>query len=68
MTDHIAKQRAYEAKRLRLADAKYPTIEYRVYLPGGVEKIERAIGLSQVVAHYPEAWRVERVDAAGGFW
>jgi hypothetical protein len=31
--------------------------------------IERVIGLSMVAAYYPDAWKVERVDATtGGFW
>jgi hypothetical protein len=67
MTDHEAKQRAYEAKRPKLAE-QYPTIEFRVFLPGGEERIERAIGMSVIVAHYPQAWRVERVDMSGGFY
>jgi hypothetical protein len=67
MSEHERKQAAYAAKRPKLAE-QYPTIEYRVFLPDGREFIERAIGLSVIVAHYPQAWRVERVDAAGGFW
>jgi hypothetical protein len=44
-------------------------IEYRVFLPDGREVIERVIGLSMVAAYYPDAWKVERVDATtGGFW
>lgn len=36
-------------------------LEFRVYLPGRVPFTERAIGLSVIVAHYPDALRVERV-------
>ncbi len=60
MSDH-------EVKRSKLAE-QYPTIEYRVFMPDGREFIERAIGLSVIVAHYPQAWRVERVDMSGGFY
>jgi hypothetical protein len=67
MSDHERKQAAYEAKRPKLTE-QYPTIDFRIYLPGGVEKIERAIGMSVIVAHYPQAWRVERVDMSGGFY
>ena len=67
MTDHEAKQAAYAAKRPKLAE-QYPTIEYRVFMPDGREFIERAIGMSVIVAHYPQAWRVERVDMSGGFY
>jgi hypothetical protein len=67
MTDHQAKQAAYAAKRPKLAE-QYPTIEYRVFMPDGREFIERAIGMSVIVAHYPQAWRVERVDMSGGFY
>jgi len=67
MNDHERLQAAYAAKRPKLAE-QYPTIEFRVFLPGGEEKIERAIGMSVIVAHYPQAWRVERVDMAGGFY
>ncbi len=67
MSEHEAKQAAYAAKRPKLAE-QYPTIEYRVFLPDGREFIERAIGLSVIVAHYPQAWRVERVDMSGGFY
>jgi hypothetical protein len=69
MSDHDAKQRAYEAKRPKLVE-QYPTIEYRVFMPDGREFIERAIGMSVIVAHYPQAWRVERVSDGekGNFW
>jgi hypothetical protein len=67
VSEHEAKQAAYAAKRPKLAE-QYPTIEYRVFLPDGREFIERAIGMSVIVAHYPEAIKIERVDAMGGFW
>jgi hypothetical protein len=65
-----AKQSAYEAKRRAATGLKaVPMIEYRVFLPDGREVIERVIGLSMVAAYYPDAWKVERVDATtGGFW
>ncbi len=48
--------------------ADVPLIEYRIYLPDGREVIERVIGLSMVAAYHPDAIRVERVDACGGFY
>ena len=70
MTEHEAKQAAYAAKRAARfsADAKYPTVEYRVFLADGREFIERVIGLSQIAAYWPDAIKIERVDACGGFW
>jgi len=68
VTDHVRKQREYEAKRLKVAGAQYQTVEYRVFLPDGTEKIERAIGLSQIAAYWPDAIKIERVDACGGFY
>lgn len=56
---------------------QYPTIEYRIYLPNTLPFEEHAIGLSQIAALYPQAVRVEVVDAAvpcvdcpvkGQFW
>jgi hypothetical protein len=66
MSDHERKQREYEAKRPKLTE-QYPTIAYRVFLPDGSEKIERAIGLSQIAAYYPDAVMIQRCDVAG-FW
>ena len=54
-------------KRQRIIPA-HPTIEYRVTLPDGRELTERVIGLSQIAALYPQAVRVERVSAGGGFY
>ena len=68
MSEHEAKQAAYAAKRATVTRAKYPTVEYRVTLPDGSEKIERVIGLSQIAAYWPDAIKVERIDACGGFW
>jgi hypothetical protein len=39
-----------------------------VFLPDGSEKIERVIGLSQIAAYWPDAIKIERVDACGGFY
>jgi hypothetical protein len=47
------KQRAYEAKRPKLAEA-YPTIEYRVWLKDREPFVTRAIGPSQLCAHYSD--------------
>lgn len=62
------KQRAYEAKRRAATGmASVPMIEYCVTMPDGTEKTERAIGLSQVAAYYPEAVQITRCDW-GGFY
>jgi hypothetical protein len=68
VSDHEEKQRRYAAKRPKLAEPKYSTREYRVTLPDGSERIERVIGLSQIAAYWPDAIRVELVEAVGGFW
>lgn len=60
------KQRAYQAKRPKLVP-DYETVEYRVTMRDGTEKIERAIGLSQIAAYYPDAVQVTRTDW-GGFY
>jgi hypothetical protein len=39
--------------------ATVPTIEFRIWLPDGTVFTERAIGLSIIAAHYPQACRVE---------
>lgn len=51
-----------------LREMPYPTNLYRVTLPDGTTLEERAIGLSQIAAHYPQAVRVEVVVAVGDFW
>jgi hypothetical protein len=68
MTDLTAeqKQAKYAASRPKLVEA-YPTIEYRVTMRDGTEKIERVIGLSQIAAYYPDAVQVTRTDW-GGFY
>ena len=51
------KQAAYEERRSKsrpAAMATVPTIEYRIWLPDGTVFTERAIGPSQIVAHYPQ--------------
>ncbi len=69
MSDSKAKQDAYAAKRAAVTGrTDVPLVEYRIYLPDGREVIERVIGLSMVAAYHPDAWKVERVDRAGGFW
>jgi hypothetical protein len=71
VTDHLAKQAAYAAKRAQHTQAeRYPTILYRVVLPDDSEKIERVIGLSQIAAYYPDAKRIERLNDGdkAGFW
>lgn len=67
MTDDLAKQRAYEAKRPKVGAERYPTTEFRVVTRDGRERIERAIGLSQIEAHWPDWVRIERVDWGGFF-
>ena len=65
MTD---KQAAYEAKRRAATGlAAVPMVEYRIVFRDGTEKVERAIGLSQIAAYYPEAVQVTRCDW-GGFY
>ena len=68
MSDHQAKQAAYAAKRKHATRLEQvPMLDFRVVLPDGTERHERAIGLSQIAAYWPDAIRVERMDAAG-FW
>ena len=67
MTDE-EKQANYAAKCARTGISAVPMIDYRVTLPDGAEKIERVIGLSQIAAYWPEAIKIERVDACGGFY
>ena len=69
MSDSKAKQDAYAARRAAVTGrTDVPLIEYRIYLPDGREIIERVIGLSMVAAYHPDAIRIERVDACGGFY
>lgn len=67
MTDDLAKQSAYEVKRRSRVPATHATVEYRVTFRDGSEKIERVIGLSQIVAHWPHAVQITRCDW-GGFY
>lgn len=62
------KQAAYEAKRAAVTGMHAKLIEFRVVLPTGSEKIERLPSLKVAAAYYPEAIRIERVDATGGHW
>jgi len=62
------KQAVYAAKRARTGMSAVPMIDYRVTLPDGTEKIERVIGLSQIAAYWPQAIKIERVNACGGFY
>lgn len=67
MTD-AKKQASYEAKRRAVTGiAAVPTVEFRVVMRDGTEKIERVIGLSQVAAYWPDAVQITRCDW-GGFW
>ena len=62
------KQAAYEAKRRDVTGlAAVPMVEYRIIFRDGVEKTERAIGLSQIAAYYPDCVQVTRCDW-GGFY
>jgi len=67
MTDE-EKQANYAAKRARTGMSAVAMIDYRVTLPDGSEMIERVIGLSQIAAYWPEAIKIERVNACGGFY
>jgi len=58
----------YQAKRARVGMSTVAMIDYRVTLPDGSEMVERVIGLSQIAAYWPEAIKIERVDACGGFY
>ena len=62
------KQAVYAAKRARHGMSTVAMIDYRVILPDGSEKIERAVSLLQIVKNWPQAIRIERVDACGGFY
>ncbi len=67
MTDHAAKQRAYEAK-LRAATnapAPAPLAQFRIMEKDGSERTERFETLVAAAAAYPDAWRIERADRAG---
>ena len=62
------KQRAYEAKRREVTGmAAVPMVEFRIIFRDGTEKTERAIGLSQIAAYYPDCVQVSRCDWSG-FW
>ena len=62
------KQRAYEAKRREVTRlAAVPMVEFRIIFRDGSEKVERAIGLSQIAAYYPDACQITRCDW-GGFY
>ena len=68
MTDHAAKQAAYEAKRRAVTNRPAPYQKaFRIYLPDNVEVMERADTLAKAAAAHPTAWRVEEMDKAG-FW
>ena len=75
MTDE-EKQRAYEQRRSKsrpAAMASYTTTEYRVWLPDGTTFTERAIGPSQIIAHYPNLiglWVVQEMKPGmmGEMW
>ena len=68
MTDHAAKQRAYEAERRAATNRPVPYVKaFRIYLPDGVEVMERGETLAKAAAAHPTAWRVEEMDKAG-FW
>ena len=67
MTD-AEKQAIYQAKRAQAGMSTVQTIEYRVILPDGSEKLERAVSLLQIVKNWPQAIRIERVDACGGWY
>jgi hypothetical protein len=68
MTDDH-KQRTYAAKRAAVTGrTDVPLVEFRVYFADGREIIERVIGWSMVAAYHPDAIRIERVDACGGFY
>lgn len=69
MTDHAIRQAAYEAKRRAATKAQAPAYPkaFRIYLPDGVEIMERGETLAKAAAAHPTAWRVEEMDKAG-FW
>ena len=67
MTD-ADNQAVYAAKRSQHGLSTVQMIEYRVILPDGSENLERAVSLLQIATSWPEAIRVERVDACGGFY
>lgn len=63
------KQRAYEAKRREVTGiAAVPMVEYRVWLRGRPPFTERAIGPSQLFAHYPDmiAFQIVGMEPAAG--
>lgn len=70
MTCHLSKQAAYAAKRRSVTGTTAIALRtYRVTFADGAEVFERRIGLSQVAAQWPDAWRVEWVkDESGQFW
>jgi len=64
----VEKQAAYEAKRRgSVPPTTHATVEYRVTFRDGTEKIERVIGLSEIVAYWPDAVQITRCDW-GGFY
>lgn len=69
MTDSKAKQDAYAARRAaHTGTATRPLVEVRIVFAQKLDRIERHYDLEAAARAHPDAIRIERVDACGGWW
>jgi hypothetical protein len=67
MNGHLAKQRAYQAKRLKVGP-QVQMSDFRVFMPDGREFVEQAQDMGKIGAAYPDAIMIQNVAKFGGFY